>query len=465
MLSKQLPLAIALALASTAHASIDLIAIGSVSGAYEDMALKTAEALESGVPGNILGGTGSGLAYAGGNTFLALPDRGPNANSYNAAIDHTTSFIPRFQTFHFSLAPSSTGAPLPFVLTPMLQETTLFSSAMPLVYSPGEGYDVGDGTPALNALHKKNYFTGRSDNFNADQRSTYANNGRLDPEGIRVSKDGKSVFITDEYGPYVYQFDRESGKRIKAIALPEKFSASVLSAVGDQEITGNTAGRVANKGMEGLAISPDGRFLFGIMQSPLIQDGGTSAPYTRIVKIDTQTNSVREYAYELTNIGSTSKPKFPSVSEILAINDHEFLVDERDGKGLGDDSSAAVKKLYKIDLTNATEVGTYVGADQLAGKAVSKTLFLDLVSSLNAAGFSSDDIPAKIEGLAFGPDVTVGGITKHTLFIANDNDFIATVTDTKHPAGIDNANKFFVFSFDANELPGFVPQLFQSPRN
>src|SRR5215470_10280457 len=100
----------ALLAASTAHATIDLIAIGSMSGTYEDFAIETADPLENGVPGNRLGGIGSGLAYACGDTFVALPDRGPNAKSYNSAVDDTTSYISRFQTLSLSLAPSDPGA-------------------------------------------------------------------------------------------------------------------------------------------------------------------------------------------------------------------------------------------------------------------------------------------------------------------------------------------------------------------
>ena len=54
-----------------------------------------------------------------------------------------------------------------------------------------------------------------------------------------------------------------------------KFAVSKLSAAGNDEISGNTSGSVANKGMEGLAITPDGKTLVGVMQSPLLQDGGT----------------------------------------------------------------------------------------------------------------------------------------------------------------------------------------------
>ena len=103
-----------------AHAAVELIATSSVSGTYQDYSVETAGPLESGVPGNKLGGMGSALAYAGCNTFVGLPDRGPNALVYNAQIDNTTTYIPRFQSLHLSLAPADTGAPLPFVLTPFV---------------------------------------------------------------------------------------------------------------------------------------------------------------------------------------------------------------------------------------------------------------------------------------------------------------------------------------------------------
>ncbi len=441
--------------AHTAHASIDLIAIGAINGNYEDVALQTAGPLENGTAGNLLGGMGSGLAYAGGNTFIGVPDRGPNAVAFNSAVDDTASYITRFQTLHMTLAPSVAGAALPYTLTPMLTGTTLLSSKSPLVYGSGAGLGVGSGEPALNSKHT-HYFTGRSDNFDPSQPSTNPSNARFDPESVRVSSDGKSVFISDEYGPYVYQFDRETGRRIKAFALPIKLAVTNLFPVGSDEISGNTVGRVANKGMEGLAITPDGKTLFGAMQSPLIQDGGTAAPYTRIIKIDIKTGATTEFAYALSNIGSTAKPKYPTVSDIVAINDHELLVDERDGKGRGDGSVAVVKNIYKIDLAAAQDVSGVIGAANLAPKAVSKTLFLDMVAKLNANGIASTEIPAKLEGLAFGPDVVVNGTIKHTLFVANDNDFTANV------GGVDNPNSYIVFAFDDADLPGFVAQQFRA---
>jgi hypothetical protein len=157
--------------------------------------------------------------------------------------------------------------------------------------------------------------------------------------------------------------------------------------------------------------------------------------------------TIHQYAYLLTT-GS-------GVSEITALNDHEFLLDERDGKGLGDGSTAKVKQIFKIDLTDAFDI-TGLDGPTAATHAVSKTLFLDIVQVLNANGITSDLIPAKLEGVAIGPDVTYNGQVLHTLWVANDNDF---VQDYSGPGT--NPNQFFVFGFTDTALGGslLVPQL------
>ena len=445
-----------------------LIAVGTISGTSDDMAAETGVPLENGVRGNRLGGVGSGLAHAGGNTFVAVADRGPNANPYNSCVDDTTSYIIRFQTFRLALAPSPSGAALPFTLTPTLLDTTLLSSASPLVYGLGGSYGrrcgvLPTGVPALNAVNHTHYFTGRSDGFDPAQVSASAVNGRFDPESIRVANDGESVFISDEYGPYVYQFDRRTGTRIAVFTLPNRFAVGKPDSIGVDEINGNASGRVANKGIEGLAITPDGRTLVGILQSSLLQDGGANGSTTRIVTIDIETGVVaHEYGYRLDNIGTAADPKYATVSDLLALNDHEFLVDERDGQGLGDDSAASLKRLYKINLDGAVDVGAISDPVVLGSCAVSKSLFLDIVNVLTSGplGMSAADIPVKLEGLAFGENVVIDGVVKHTLYVSNDNDFVPAITDTHHLCGIDNPNTFLVFAFDDDDLQGtvFVPQ-------
>jgi hypothetical protein len=441
--------------ASHTQAQITLLAIGNLdqsrAGSFADLSGLTYK-LENGAPANLLGGLGSGIAYASGNTFLALPDRGPNALPYDAAIDETASYINRFHTITMDLNPNTSGTGLPFTLIPRLRATTLLWSFTPLAYGTGNGLGVGSGATAFNHffLH---FFTGRSDNFDPSQNSGDPHDARFDTEGIRVSNDGLSVFITDEYGPYIYQFSRLTGMRIRSYTLPTDFYVPNVKPVGSDEISGNTVGRTANKGMEGLAITPDGRTLVGIMQNALIQDASAGATkLLRIVTIDIASGHTHQYAYLLTT-GT-------GVSEILAINGHEFLVDERDGKGRGDGSNAKIKQLFKIDLAGAVDISAKDGATA-ATHAVTKTPFLDIVKLLTANGFAASEIPAKIEGIAFGPDVKEGNTTLHTLWIANDNDFLQTVAD---PNGVQipNSNQFFVVGFTDADLAGsqFVPQQF-----
>jgi hypothetical protein len=422
------------ALSLNSQAAPVLLGIGSLTGETDKSGLTGT--LESGVKANVFGGLGSGLTYAGGNTFIALPDRGPNAQAYaaGAGVDNTTSYIPRLQTLNMQLVTSASG--LPFSITPTLTSTTLLFNATSLNYGV-------NGAPAQNdASHY--FFSGRSDNYGSGN-SGNVDNARLDPESVRISNDGKSVFISDEYGPYLYQFNRATGERIKTFNLPNNLAISNPQATEAAEISGNTSGRTTNKGMEGLAITPDGKTLVGIMQAPLLQD---TNKVVRVVTVDIASGATHEYAYQLTN-GS-------GVSEIVAINSHEFLVDERDGKGLGDNSNAAVKQVFKIDLNGAQDISGLAG--NLASKAVSKTLALDVKNMLVAAGVAAQNIPAKIEGMTFGQDVVYNNVNLHTLWVSNDNDFLSTITDSKHPLGFSNPNNFYVFGFSDADLPNYVAQ-------
>ena len=152
---------------SQSQAQVTLLAVGTLNdsraGSFADPSGLTYK-LENGVPANLLGGFGSGIAYASGNTFLALPDRGPNAVPFDSAIDDTTSYINRFHTITMDLDPNTTGTGLPFMLTPKLHATTLLWSLTPLVYGTGEGLGVGSGVPPINNFFQ-HFFTGRSDKF------------------------------------------------------------------------------------------------------------------------------------------------------------------------------------------------------------------------------------------------------------------------------------------------------------
>ena len=251
-----------------------------------------------------------------------------------------------------------------------------------------------------------------------------------DSEGLVALKDG-TFWVSDEYGPFITHFD----KRGRAIKRLSPF---------DGTLPRELALRTPNRGMEGLTITPDGRTLVGIMQSALTQsDAGKpkSVAVTRIVTVDLKTKQTREYAYVLDN----PKELGTAVSEIAALSATRFVVDERDGE-LG---PTAVKKLYEVDLADATDVGPRTTAGtydpttgvRLGGKSleavagtgdtaatttalttagvtpVAKKLYLDLGALTRAAApggtFFDHD---KIEGVA----VLDGG---RKIIVSNDSDF------------------------------------------
>jgi hypothetical protein len=403
--------------AASASASIDYLGSISLGGAgFSDLSGLTGN-LEDGNANNAFNGFGSGIAWAGGNRYLLAPDRGPNATSYNPSVDNTTSWINRYHEVDVNVSSNGVGG---WNLSSSLVKTTLLSNATPLA-----------GAATANNPNQT-YFTGLSTGYDATNSS---NSMRFDPEGIRVAKNGNSVFISDEYGPFINEFDRTTGQRIRSIALPPKFAianprATETGATG--ELVNNTSGRVTNKGMEGLAISPDGTKLFGIMQSPLLQDNALDASLkkkgtlVRIVEVDIATNTTKEYVYELDS-------KSLGISEITAINDHEMVVIERDGNS----GASGVKLLKKIDLTGATDVSAIASlpatsAGLVGVTKVGKSSFLSLAPIFGAS------TPEKIEGVVFGQTLEDG---RTLMLVTNDNDFSSS-----------NPNNIYAFAVGAGDI-------------
>src|SRR5262249_21421714 len=356
---------LAVALSATgASATITFLREGSIPGTATDQSGLTGILEDTVTPGNRVGGLGSGITYTGvGSLYVATPDRGP--------ADGTTSYIDRIYTIKLDIKKVGNA----FTITPTLVATRLMRN-------------------------HQHFFTGNASAFDA---TNSPDSLRLDPEAIRVSACGRTAFVSDEYGPFVYEFDLLTGQRVGVVPIPNKFLIDFPSADGNTELVKNIAGRQANRGMEGLAISPDGTKLYGIMQSPLIQDHGldNSSPpkraglNNRIVEINLETGAIREFLYQL-------DAKSNGVNEILAVNDHQFLVIERDGNA---GPAAVVKKIFKIDIADPSspasdihgvptlpETGTPAGI-----VAVKKELFINLLDFIDHATF-----PEKIEGLAFG---------------------------------------------------------------
>ena len=259
-------------------------------------------------------------------------------------------------------------------------------------------------------------------------------------------------------GPYVFEFDRQ-GNLVQRIEIPSKFQIANQSADPNVELLTNTSGRQANRGMEGLAISQDGFTLVGVMQNALLQDGALN-PGTpdriglnnRILAIDLTSGDTHEYVYriEASNRGQ-------GVSEILAVNDHQFLVVERDNRSwLSAEPQAPTRKwIYKIDINGATEVSdrTLSSTTLPAGVVpIQKSLFIDLLDS--DFGLQNRDaraIAEEIEGLAWGPDLPDG---RHVLYVLSDNDLVPANPTQIYALAIDDAELTSPLGLEPQFLPG-----------
>ena len=158
-----------------------------------------------------------------------------------------------------------------------------------------------------------------------------------------------------------------------------------------------------------------------MLQSAMLDEGGGNGVCNRIVKFDTETGTaVAQYAYQME--GSSQGR---GISALVAVNDHEFLVLERNNRGIGvgAEISPPNKKVYRIDLTGAADVShvTFAAGACPAGKVTKTGPFLDLAANtLPALG---NKVPEKWEGLAIGPQLKDGS---YLLLAGTDNDYSVT---------------------------------------
>lgn len=364
-------------------------------------------------------GYGSSLYPAPGRPgyFYGLTDRGPNADAPDGnKSEPLPDFTPQIGLFRLA------GGKAELVKTILLRGPKSLGGVK---YSGRPPHDTGEVVDDVNATNAT--LSGGSVTPQPAPRDPYG----YDSEGLVVMPDG-SFWVSDEYGPYITHFDAdgyEIGRLTPDSGSQDNASHKILGY-----LPSDLAHRINNKGMEGLTVTPDGTMLVGMMQSALqMPDLGSvkagKVAVTRIVTIDLKTYQTRQYLYPLDDPATTGDAN----SEITALPDGKFLVDERDGNF----EPGAHKTLYEISLDGATDISglqidgkspeAYVGTDSTSDavsalaaagvKVAAKQPYLQaggLVTQLNPDGklFGHD----KVEGVA----TTDGG---KTLYLSNDSDF------------------------------------------
>jgi hypothetical protein len=374
---------------------------------------------------NRLGGLGSSISYDPvSQTLWAIPDRGPG--------DGSLSFESRLQKFHLAVDPV-TGA----LGNLQLQETIRFKTT--------------DGSQVFN---------GRLPMLPGDDPHVLGL--AIDPEGLVVTPAGK-VYVAEEYGPAIREFElvtangiTEARQTAKQFAIPSRYIPMDNTSQPNYVSATPVSGRQSGRGFESLTMTPDGTKLYTAMQSPLTQEGGRNSRNIRLAQFDVASGQrTGEFIYQLETVAdvnaripdefnaefkSNQQGRNITPNELFALNDHELLVVERDNRGIGTGnatnadpvlSHVGTKRVYRIDLSGATDVSTIdllsTGALPPGVVPVDKdpNPVLDIQQVLSDAGLP---IPEKFEGISLVP---LTGSRPYALLMAVDNDF--SVVDVADP--------------------------------
>jgi len=340
------------------------------------------------------GGYGSACARVPGEpySFYLLTDRGPNIDGTNAGekVFPAPGFHPQIGKFY------------------LYDDTLVKDSTIVLRDAAGN---------ARTGLPRPPGADGNTQEIGKD----YAGNVIYDPQGIDseglVAASDGTFWVSDEYGPFIVHLAADG----TTIGELNPFNGALPKVLAKRRV---------NKGMEGLTLTPNGT-LVGIMQSPLVNPvDNSTTKNSRVSRIVTYKAGVRhEYVYVFDT-------KDLSSSELTAISDTKFIVDERDGNFFG--QAGTTKKVYLIDISGATDVTdpadspngklwagktleqvTFSGLTANGITPVTKTLVLDL-STLSPT-YPHD----KFEGLAI--------IDANTIALSNDDDFHVTGSNVLQP--------------------------------
>lgn len=253
-----------------------------------------------------------------------------------------------------------------------------------------------------------------------DQEQNFlpANRRTVDPESIRVAPNG-NLYISSEgifsnqasalYQPFIREYSK-TGHFVREFVIPKMFNYVDNASTGARN----------NKVFESLTVTPKG-MLFAAMEDALIQDGPISSlkagSVLRVLKLDPQTGqTTAQYAYQLPPIpvdalGQRFAPD-NGLSEMLALNEHEFIAVERafaDGVG---NTIRLVKTQINPSTTDISQIDSLINAHY---EPMSKSVLLDM--PIHYAGIKLDNI----EGITWGPRLKNG---HRSLILVADNNFL-----------------------------------------
>jgi alkaline phosphatase len=373
--------------------------------------LDAAEYLESkGYKGRKYPGIGSGLIRVPKtkNEFYMLTDRGPNFDNVNGVGKVYGKIFP-IENF------------APAIIRVKLENKNIqIIKSIPIVDSEGKSV-----TGISN---------GKDDEvpFNIDEKVIAYRPGGVDTEAIQLLPDG-NFLISEEYGPSILVVD-PSGKVLMRYLPRGKAMFETPYPIKDTlpEVLKN---RRSNRGFESLALSPDGKTAFAILQSPMGDPKSSiymNSRVVRIVRLDCKnpldikvTGMFVVLQSDMSEYPSTSKQADLKYSDAAMLSSSKILLLERAAKKV---------KLIVADLQDATNIIDLPVALSLEPEEKSESLnALHIKPAETSVVFNSVDVlfqldTDKLEGLAI--------LSPAVVAVSNDNDFALGENTTNYPSRV-----------------------------
>ena len=390
-----------------------------------------------------------------GGVLYSLPDRGPNGIGSVGFSDYAG----RSSIFNMAFTPYTGSAAI-----------SANANSLALTANGGIFFKDFNGnlTTGLdpNLPGANSFVTENGLNLPGSKTGAAAGKISLDAESLRFLQNG-NFYVGDEYGAEVYYFNA-AGQMLGVIQPPPALiprlgtsdpnaGPNTLSYTSQADAT---VGRRFNQGIEGMAIMPDQKHLATLLQSAAMQDSTSSQATrtnTRLMIYDIAGNKapsapVGDYVLQLPIYNTTGSGAAANAtaaqSELLALNDTQFLVLSRDANGLGLANNPEVfESVLLVDITGATNIAgtafetSYTpiapGGSLLASiTPVQQTQLVNILNTTqlskfgininNAAGqATSTTLTEKWEGMALVPTLEEGAPQDYFLLVGNDNDFLA----------------------------------------
>jgi len=165
----------------------------------------------------------------------------------------------------------------------------------------------------------------------------------FDIESFRRAPDG-TLWFGDEFGPFLIHTDA-SGK-----VLEDVFPLPGVKSPQNPFLGTGTPNLLASKGFEGMAIIPNGKLLYPMLEGALTTDIDPRRLIINEFDLSSKLYTTHQWWYRMESAGN-------AIGDLTAITDRRFLVIERDNNQA---AAALFKKVFLIDLDNVDLQGYLV---------------------------------------------------------------------------------------------------------